>query len=241
MSNYNACIASIRMENINEITVGLQRQVVAARNLNKYPHYDLNIQGPILPVGKVMDFFWRHNAAVYKHDIVVFLDIDAIPLTDDALDLFIEHAAEGNLVGNAQRSNHIDNHQHMFAAPSAVAMSQQTYDKLGHPSAEPTKRGDVGEEWTYAAEAYGVPVQLLMPIKWERPVIRMPWETDQRPTWQLAEGYPDYALGTEFGSADRPQIYHHFQIFHNNHQQLFQDRCRAELKQIEESTVGEPK
>ena len=126
---HNACIASFFMDNIDMKTVGLQKSVVEKYNKSKYPHHIIKVD---MPHGVSIDYFWAlngyPNALLAEHNIkqtasydaILFLDIDAIPLHEDAIDYYIDAAMEGKVIGNAQRSNHIENNQHVFAAPSAV-------------------------------------------------------------------------------------------------------------------------
>ena len=247
--SHNACIISFFMNNIDMKTCELQHKVVEKFNNSKYPHYAIQTD---LRHGASMDFAWKLNgldhptfkqAQVEKkfdHDIIMFLDIDALPLNDEAIDYFIDAAANGKLIGNIQRSNHIQNNQHVFAAPSAVACSVDIMLTLGMPSALETYRADVGEEYTYAAEKAGIPVELLMPLRFDAP----PAECA---SWALADGMPVYGRGTTFGYAaeslssgygqsnrdvpERAMIWHNFQSFHPGQQERFWAKCEELLKE----------
>ena len=236
---YNACIVSFFMNNVDQKTVGLQKSVVEKYNVSKYPHYIINTTGS---PAQTMDHIWALNGIKtaglknvniekrFDHDIIFFLDIDAIPLTEKAIDLYVEKASEGKLIGNAQRSGHIENKQHVFAAPSCVALSVETYLTIGKPSAEVNSRSDVCEEYTWAAEKAGVKVDLFMPLRYDSPPIRMDWETNQEPFWRLADGMPNYGIGTTFGSDHHGDLfYHNFQIFHPGQQERFWAKCESVL------------
>ncbi|MGH2613477.1 MAG: hypothetical protein ACRDFB_10585 [Rhabdochlamydiaceae bacterium] len=231
----NAGIVTIYMNNINPETVRLQRQVVQKFNPKKYPHYSINVN---MSHGHALDLSWQLNGIdhptfkdqkdkipkKFDHDVLLFLDVDAVPLCEEALEYYIDFAARGWLIGNAQRSNHIQNNQHMFAAPSVYAMSSDIFVSILRPSAIPTSRGDVGEEITYAAEKSGIaPIKMIMPLKWEL----MPSEGH---SWALKDGMPVYGCQTTFGEQDKPLFFHHFQIFHKNNQELFWRKCEALLQ-----------
>jgi len=224
------------MDNIDKKTIGLQKKVVLKRNPSNIPQLHL---GTVMSHADTIDFVLRGGIDQYVDwDTIMFLDIDAIPLNKQTFEFFFKEAYAGGLIGNAQRSNHIVNGQHMFAAPSAFALSRKTYEKLGKPSAVPNSRGDVGEEITWALDNTDIPLTLLIPISYDRPVIRMSWETDKSPTWKLADGYPHYGVGTRFGldiddGESIPLIYHNFQIFHGDHQTYFQNVCEQELSKQE--------
>lgn len=232
MDKINACIVSYYMDNVNQKTLEMQSKVTQKFNKSEYQHY--YIKGDVRP-GAFMDFFWGMNGVevhtmkgadikqTLDFDVVLFLDIDAVPLNDKAIDLYIRKAAEGKLVGNIQRSNHINNNQHVFAAPSAVAISRETYKKIGCPTALETFRSDVAEEWTFEAEENGVPVELYLPLRFDR----KPTECD---SWALKDGQPHYGQGTTFGSEEDGELfYHNFQIFHPGQQENFWAKCEEIL------------
>jgi hypothetical protein len=232
MEKVNAGIFTFFMGNIDQKTVDMHSKVVNKRNPSNYPHFHINTQ---FNHGASMDLVWSMNgqpvstfrgqnvAKRFDFDVIMFLDIDAIPVDNFGLDYYIHRAAEGALIGNAQRSNHIQNNQHIFAAPSVVSMSVDTYATIGFPSAIPTGRGDVGEEYTYAAEKAGnVPVTLTMPLGYDEAPAECPF-------WPLKDGQPVYGRGTTFGLNDNsPMFWHQFQSFHPGQQ----DKYRAKLESI---------
>lgn len=235
----NPCIVSFFMGNIDMKTVGLQRSVVEKFNKSKIHHYIIKIDVPH-PIG--IDYFWSINGIKphpfkdanieqqMDHDVILFLDIDCIPLSDGAIDLYLEKAAQGILVGNIQRSNHLENNQHVFAAPSAVALSKETFIKMGAPSSVETARSDVAEEWTWAAENAGVPVEMYMPLKFDRSPTRYEWETSKLDHWPLKDGMPKYGLGTTYGTEDGTELfYHNFQIRIDGEEQHFWKKCESIL------------
>lgn len=234
----NPCIVSFFMSNIDMKTVGLQRSVVQKYNRSGVKHYQIQVD---MPHGVAMDYFWALNGSSVEafgdkitqqmdHDAVLFLDIDAVPVQDRAIDTYLAYAYEGHLAGNAQSSNHIGDGQHMFAAPSAVAISKETYDKIGRPSAYPNKRSDVAEEWTHCAREHKIPVDLAMPLCYNEAPHRYDWEPkDAPPYWTLAKGYPNYGVGTTFGDNLGPLFYHQFQTVVPGMQEKFQKFCEKLL------------
>lgn len=247
-NEHNACIVSFFMDNIAIETVDKQAKTVAKFNKSKVPHYHIKTD---MRHGASMDFVWAsmgishptfagHDVPRrFDHDVVLFLDIDALPLNDFAIDYFIETAAAGHLIGNIQRSNHIQNNQHVFAAPSALAISQSTFLTIGKPTGlEVPSRSDVAEEYTYAAEKNGiVPLELLMPVRFDAPPAECP-------SWALKDGMPVYGRGTTFGSdywngtelrssegQVKSLIWHNFQSFHPGQQERFMAKCDELLKE----------
>jgi hypothetical protein len=232
-----ACIASYFMPNIDKKTVEYQRKVVEKFNPLKIQH--IMVRGEF-PHGLFMDYMWTLNGApvstlkdqnINKQldcDVILFLDIDCVPVSEDAIETYLTIAADGLLVGNAQRSGHIKNDNHLFAAPSALALSRENFIKMGSPSALETSRGDVAEEYTYAAEAAGVKVDLCLPTKYDREVYRYDWEQDRRPYWTLENGLPNYALGTTYGK-EKDLFWHNFQIRVEGQQEQFWKKCEELL------------
>ena len=243
---HNACIVTFFMDNLSIDTVKKHAETVSKFNKSKVPHYHINTP---MNHGASMDYIWHMMGLKHKtfgeqavekkfdHDVVFFLDVDALPLNDWAIDHFILQAVNcGKLFGNIQRSNHIQNNQHVFAAPSAVALSVDTFLTLGKPSAIPNNRSDVGEEYTWAAEEVGVPFELLMPLKFDAPPAECP-------SWALKDGMPVYGRGTTFGYENYhspetfepvgPQglIWHNFQSFHPGQQERFIAKCDELLKE----------
>lgn len=231
----NPCIISFYMSNIDPRTVQLQHEVVKKFNPSGIPHYQFLVQ---ISHGLAIDYFWTLNgyrvntisadvAQVYEHDAVMMLDIDCIPLSDRAIDYYFGAAYDGVLIGNAQRTNHLQNNQHVFAAPSASAITAGTFNRIGRPSAVETKRSDVLEEYTWAAEQHDVIVNRVLPLSFTEAPQRYSWEDPNAPPhWPLADGMPVYGLGTTYGDDQGPLFYHQFQIRMPEQQEKFWAKCR---------------
>jgi len=196
-----AGIFSFFMDNIPKEALEAQKAVV--NKFNKSGHQFMQVLTQTRH-GISMDAAWHwSNVQVRKElrmlpkqfdfDVVMFLDIDAIPLNADAIDSYVEQAYNGTLVGNIQRTNHLQNGQHVFVAPSAMALSVERFWDIGRPSALETGRSDVAEEYTWLAQKAGVPVRFYMPLRFDA-------APEEAPNgWALADGMPRYGLGTTFG------------------------------------------
>lgn len=240
MEKLNACIVSVSMPNISRKTVELQREVVQKFNPQNYPHYQFFV-GMDVKHGVFLDYFWGMNgikAGVLKeknipqelnHDVVIILDTDCIPLSDRAFEYYAQTALNGKLIGNAQRTNHLQNNQHVFAAPSASAISRQIYSKIGAPSALETNRSDVLEEYTWAAEDNNVDVIKVLPLRYDAPPQRYEWERNQPPYWDLADGMPKYGMGTTYGDDLGDLFWHNFQIRMPGQEERFWNKCEEVL------------
>lgn len=161
------------------------------------------------------------------YDCVLILDIDCIPLNNPALYWSFEKALmEGKLVGNVQRSLHLNNNQHLFVGSSCLCISRDTYLALGNPSADCTPRGDICEEFTYRAEEQGIPVEFYVPQSYEA----SPYGVSE---WPLSEGLKPYGIGTTFeDSTGHPMFYHLFESRHNLHVDRFIKKCEEVLAEV---------
>lgn len=225
------CIATIFMRNIDPAMIQLQQQVVQKYNKSNIPQYPILSEAPH---GYTMEKLMA-MLETREHNVVMFLDVDCVPLNDNALDYFFEKAFSGTLIGDAQRSNHIDNGQHVFCAPHNITLSMDTYDKLGRPSFMPNYRGDVAEELTFRAREANIPIEIIMPLRYDAPPIRMDWEPkDAPPYWDLADGMPKYGIGTTFGfsgedGSAQDLFWHMYQSFHPGQNERFIKKCEELL------------
>lgn len=229
------------MPNIKNITVEYQQEVVKKFNPQKYPHYNFFV-GMDVRHGLFLDYFWGLNGVKvntladqpidknFDHDVIIILDIDCIPLSEYAFEYYATQAAQGKVIGNAQRTNHLQNNQHVFAAPSASAISKETFLKIGSPSALETERSDVLEEYTWAAESAIVDVIKIMPMRYDAAPQRYEWEKNQPPYWDLADGMPKYGMGTTYGNDQQGELFwHNFQIRMPGQEERFWKKCEEVL------------
>jgi len=159
-------------------------------------------------------------------DVVVLLDIDCVPLKEPALPYLWSHATlpQGELVGAAQRANHIPNGAHIYVGPFCMAFSKHMYAALGSPTLReamldgpyrplPGKRGDVAEELTYVWEQYKHKITLLRPTQVETPL------------WAL-EKPNQFGHGTTYGD----MFYHAFESrLSTDRQSRFIRKCKQIL------------
>ena len=145
-----------------------------------------------------------------RFDLVVILDIDCVPLTEWSIPALAMHAACGELAGCVQRANHIANQGHLYVGAFCMAMTRRLWEELGHPSFQPTARGDVGEELTYRCEAFQQPLHLMWPSSVETVF------------WDLTQNQK-FGLNTEYDGA----FLHTFGIRDPANQSKFVERCRG--------------
>jgi hypothetical protein len=148
------------------------------------------------------------------------LDIDCIPLNTNALKYMFTIAEKDIMIGNIQRSNHIENNKHTYIAPSAICISKNYYEKLGKPSFSPNTKGDVGESLTYKAEELNMPFEMLMPSKYDT----LPFQRSE--PWPLSDDMLSYGIGTTFVNNKNDEMFYHlFQSSMNLHTNLFINKC----------------
>ena len=140
-------------------------------------------------------------------------------------------------MGNVQRSNHIENGQHLFVAPSAMAISESTFLTIGKPSAIETRRSDVGEEYTWKVEEKlgNHYVKLYFPLKFEGKPFAPPGHPEVA-QWNLKDGQSGYGLQSTFGLCDAVTFeptytfWHNFQSFYPGQHEKFMAKCAELLK-----------
>ena len=230
----NAVILSVYAANLDIRIPEYQKKVMEKLNKNYpfkqvfYPskNCDAIIHAQIIDQILTDDFLFK----LENPEVIMFLDIDCIPLELNAADNLIKTAygtngENGTFCGNIQRSNHINNNKHVFIAPSCMAISIFHYKMMGKPSAIQTSRGDVCEEWTYLAEEKNIPTYFYLPNKYDAPVFRQPWEKDKSPSWKLGDNDPEYGIGTTFNSG----FWHMFQSFYPGQTERFINKCEEVL------------
>ena len=206
----------------------LQKQVINKYNVNKkckyeYLHYK-KPDGEMTP-DQVIDYGINKLFYDDHYDTILMLDIDCIPLSTEALDYTFDQAEKGILVGNVQRSNHIENGKHIYPAPICIALTKDMFEKLGKPTFKVTNRGDIGEELCYIAEKMGIEIEMFMPGKYEE----IPhWNTGERKPWDLADGQPQFGIGTTFVDKNGNEMFYHlFQSRLNVFNDLFFLKCAS--------------
>lgn len=129
------------------------------------------------------DFLDEQLVMANEEDILVFVDIDCIPLNNEVIEKAIQFAHEGGIWGCAQVSNHLPDPNHVFAAPMFHAIMKRTWTNIGSPTYLESAENDVAQGVTRAAISHDVPVFLALP------------EYCLIPCFRFAKGYP-YGIGT---------------------------------------------
>lgn len=160
-----------------------------------------------------------------QSEILVIADIDAIPLNEHILYQMTAFAEDGFLIGNAQSSSHLPDTNHVFVAPSFMAINVKLFRELG-VSFEADGENDVAQKLT---KVWGDDVKFLLPIHYEsRPVpVRLPDGRISDPLFWVTRNIP-YGLNTTFSLNGKPDTFHGFQSSQNQHDR-FISKCEEVL------------
>jgi len=158
------------------------------------------------------------------YDSILILDVDCVPLNSYALEYIFERAEQNVLIGNAQRSGHIDNNEHLYIGSSCLCLSRKIYDDFGRMTFAPDHiMADTCEYYTYEAEKRGMEIEIFMPKNY----IRDPVGT----TFDLGKGRPKYGIGTTFiNSKGVDMFFHLFSSRDRVYNTYFYDKCEELLK-----------
>lgn len=159
------------------------------------------------------------------YDNVLILDIDCIPLSRYALNYTFFKATCGYLIGDVQRSLHLQNNEHLFVGSSCLCINREMYEKIGRVSADCTNRGDICEEFTYIYEQNNLPIELYVPQSYES----KPYGIDE---WPLSGDLKPYGIGTTFEHREthEPMFYHLFESRLNQNVERFVRKCEQVLE-----------
>lgn len=146
-------------------------------------------------------------------DVIVFFDVDCIPIDWRLITNCIEMAGSGTLVGNMQASNHLDASR-VFAAPSFLCVNRKIWKMLGKPSCKAHYDGDVAQMLTDMWQ-YRKLSTYLLPV------------TDfEIPKWDLPGCPQAYGIGTTYANAN----YHLFEVRENANVERFVAKAKEILK-----------
>ena len=200
----NAAIFSLYWDNIDPRVVDYQKKVM---DHFKLPISQHKIHG--LDHGEWMDW------VIHRHDdldVLVFFDIDCLPLNGEKVGQCINLAGGGTLVGNEQASNHLDPSR-LFAAPSFLCVNRRVWRMVGKPSCKATYDGDVAQMLTDSWNYRKAPVHLL-PVK--------DFEVAK---WNLPGRPMSYGIGTNYDDT----TYHLFEVRENVNIERFVKKAESIL------------
>lgn len=143
---------SCHMNNLPEGVAEYQRKV--------FDFFEMEINQEISPHNTHHDWMnWKVKNTDF--DIIIFFDIDCIPLKPGIYDHIFELVKDDNTIVGIEQANQDIDSNFVYAGPACFAFSRKTYEKLGRPTFDITKNYDVGGEFTWRARELGVRVELF--------------------------------------------------------------------------------
>lgn len=123
------------------------------------------------PADKVAHGCWMDEAIATADDddILVFVDIDAFPVTHEAYEKAIEQARQGRVFGLAQTANHLDNRLQPYAGPMFLAFRKRLWREVGEPGMTRSSGCDAGQALSIAALQNKVGVTMVRPTACVQP------------------------------------------------------------------------
>ena len=137
------------------------------------------------------------------NDVLLILDIDALPLNKEVIDEAYCFARKGGIFGAAQVSNHLDP-SHVFVAPCFLALSVMTWVALGRPTFDSNSTNDVAQHLTRIAQDHSINIKFLYP------------EFSCIPKYAFNDRFP-YGIGTFYQGG----IFHLFESRRQSYNRLF--------------------
>ena len=135
---------------------------------------------------------------INEESYCLLIDIDAFPISQNAIKIAFATAFLKGVNGNIQRTNCLDNNQHIFIAESFMCFYTKKIKSIGERAWKANQRSDVSEE-----------------LSWEWPElidenVFVPIKTIMKPIWPLEGNKPRYGIGTTFAFNNIKISYHHF-------------------------------
>ena len=147
-------------------------------------------------------------------DVILFMDIDCIPLCKSAIDDIPTICADGTLYGAAGCANHLDKNR-AYVGAWFMAVNVNTWNKFGRPTCRALSNSDVAQNLTDAWLEYKQNVVMVYPSKVDVPL------------WDLP-GMPNaYGHGTTYGNV----CYHLFESRNQTNIDRFITKCEEVLNE----------
>lgn len=143
---------SCYMKNIPQNVVEYQKKVFETLNMEL--------------TQELTDFDYHYQWLDYKinstdFDIIIFFDIDCIPLKHELYEYIINQISDNNSFIGVEQSNQTRNPNFIYAAPSCFAITKQVFEKMNKPSFKLTDNYDCGGEFTWLSKDYNVNVKMF--------------------------------------------------------------------------------
>lgn len=185
-------------------------QRIVQKHFDMMSHFDI----PINYVKKIINHgYWMDNVCDSSNaDIIVFFDIDCVPLSREKVFDAIHWVKENkSFLGVAQVSNHIAPAEHIYAAPAFFVVYRECLERLNTTFSD-GMFNDVAERLSYRAEEIGMDYKVLYPTHY--------YKEPPEGKWRLHDkGF--YGIGTVFEDT----VYHLYQSRFSDNIELFVKHC----------------
>lgn len=116
------------------------------------------------------DFLNHICQTVTDTDILVFFDIDCVPLSKGWLDALLNDLSRpDSIAGAAQTANHLRDGKNIYVSPFFFGISTAYLKKLGYPDMNMTEDMDAGQNLTEAITKAGGKITYWWPTEVEDP------------------------------------------------------------------------
>ena len=227
-------ILSLYMDNANPEVVKYQKKVVDKFRKDIPFHQLLTGHSH----GRSMELIIQGLLAKNDDTVIIFLDIDAIPLHRDSFDILLSMTHNGKIIAGApQSTNHLPDANGVFVAPSIMAIGTKLYFDIGSPRAEPTESSDVAELWSMSYRMVtGNEPEFLDILGFNgrpAPVRLANGKVISVDHWVLDNpAQTKFGLNTRYGRDSEELFFHSYQSFVPGQNEYFINQCKAILTEI---------
>jgi hypothetical protein len=107
------------------------------------------------------DFWLNEKISNLNFDILIFFDIDCIPLKPKLYEYIVDQIKDDNTIIGVEQSNQTRSPDFIYAGPPCFGITKKVYDKMQHPTFNLTDDWDCGGEFTWKAKEYGINVKFF--------------------------------------------------------------------------------
>lgn len=148
----NVQIFSCYMNNIPENVVKYQKYVFDKFGM------EINQEYTDLPFH---DYWLDYKIKSIDFDILIFFDIDCIPLKPGLYEYIVDQISDNNSIIGVEQVNQTRSPDFIYAAPACFGITKSVYEKMNKPSFRLTDNYDCGGEFSWYAKDYDVNVKLF--------------------------------------------------------------------------------
>lgn len=148
----NVQVFSCYMDNIPENVVKHQKMVFDSFGM------ELNQEFTDMPFH---DYWLDSKINSLDFDIVIFFDIDCIPLKPGLYEYIVDEISDNNSIIGVEQVNQTRSPNFVYAAPACFGVTKEVFEKMNKPSFRLKDEYDCGGEFSWNAPNYGVNVKLF--------------------------------------------------------------------------------